>query len=87
MKGVRAGKNVRVELAPGGMTKLRRKLRRDQGEFTCRVVWKVNQRTGNRLVIVVDAFDGEVVVARPLASDGRADADANSPCRPATRSE
>jgi len=50
----------------------------DQREVADRIVRHIDQGTGHGLVIVVDAFDLEVVVARTLAADRRTDTDTNT---------
>jgi hypothetical protein len=60
---VRAGKNGGVELTARGVSKLWRELIGDQGEVADGVVGKVDEFAGDSFIVVVDAFDFEVVVA------------------------
>ncbi len=78
MESVGAGDDGGVELTTGGVAEFGRKLVGDEGEVTDGVVGHVDERTGNCLVVVVDTFDGEVVVAGTLTADGGADADADA---------
>jgi len=59
----------RVELTGVRVPKFRTKLIRQGGEFLHSVVRDDNQRTGHALIVVVDPFNREIVVARPLATD------------------
>src|SRR6202030_2670382 len=62
VQGVGSADDVGVELTAGGVAELGRELIGDEGELTDGVVGDVDEGTGDALVVVVDAFDGEVVV-------------------------
>ena len=61
-----------IELPARGMAIFRRELVCQQREFFHRIIRDDRKRTGHGLAIVVDSFDGEVVVARALSADGGA---------------
>ena len=57
-----------VELTAGGVTKLGVVLVRQEREVLHGIVGNRNQVASHGFVVVVDTFDGEVVVVGPLAS-------------------
>src|SRR5579862_3424947 len=61
----------RVELAAGGMAEFSVELVLQHREFGDSIVGKVHHRSGDVLAVVVGRFDGEIIVARPLAADRR----------------
>ena len=58
-----------VELAASGAAELRSVLVLEEGELGNGLVRHVNHAPGNALVVVVDAFHHEVVIAGPLAAN------------------
>ncbi|MYC67922.1 MAG: hypothetical protein F4X12_16465 [Acidobacteriia bacterium] len=68
----------RVELASGGAAEFRAVLVLQQREFRHRLVRHVHDAPRDALVVVVDALDHEVVVARPLAANRGAFAQARA---------
>jgi hypothetical protein len=78
VKTVSAADDIGVELAAGRMAELRGELVGEQGKLARRIVGDGNERSGHALVVIVDAFNGVVVVARPLAADGRSRAVPNT---------
>ena len=74
VEGVRSAGDDDVELSAGGVTEFRRELVGQQREFLNGIVRDVDQWSGYRLVVVVDTFNREVVVAGTLTADGRAGA-------------
>ena len=69
MKRVGAALDDGVELAAGRMTELSAELILQKREALHCVVRYDDEISGDRLVIVVDTFDREVVVVRPLAAN------------------
>ena len=74
VEGVRSAGDDDVELSASGVTEFRRELVGQQREFLNGIVRDIDQWSGYRLVVVVDTFNREVVVAGTLAADGRASA-------------
>jgi hypothetical protein len=60
------------------MAELRGELVGEQGKLARRIVGNGEKRPRHTLVVIVDAFNGVVVVARPLAADGRTRAGSNT---------
>src|ERR1035437_9597749 len=60
------------------MAEVRGELVGDQRKAANRITRNVDQRSGDCLVVVVDAFNLKVVVAGALAADRRTDADAQT---------
>ena len=58
-----------VELSARGVPEFGAKLILQQREFLSCLGWNIHQRTGNGLIVVVNALDHEVVVHRALAAD------------------
>ena len=57
-----------IELPAGAVPVLGRELGCEQRKFRNRIVRDEDQRPGDRLAVVIDALDGVIVVARPLAA-------------------
>ena len=66
---VSAGHNVRVELTTRGVTEFGRKLVGNERELSDGVIGDVDERTSNTLVVVVNTFDGEIVVTGTLSAN------------------
>ena len=78
MQLVGAALDDRIELAAGRMTVFGRELVLQHGELRNSIVGDEHQRPCHALIVVVDAFDSEIVVARTLAADGRSRSGANT---------
>src|SRR6266478_4834519 len=65
MKLVRSAQHNGVELTGVGMSEFRTELVLQRGEFLHRIDRDGNQGSGHTLVVIVDAFNREVVVPRP----------------------
>ena len=63
--------NDGVELAAGGMAKLGGELVLENGEFRHALVGHGQTVTGGVFPVVIDALHIEVIVAGPLAANGR----------------
>ena len=72
MEAVGAALSRGVELSTGRVAKLRAELILNNREVLDRVVGDIHDRTRHALVVVVDALDGKVVIARTLSADCRA---------------
>ncbi len=78
MELVGAGDDGGVELAAGGVTELGRELVGDEGEVADGIVGHVDEWAGDGLVVVVDAFNCEVIVTRALTADRWANTDTDT---------
>ena len=67
-----------VELTAGGVAELRREDVDDGGELADSVVGHIDQRPGDRLVVIVDTFNGVVVVFRAKSADRGAGSNAET---------
>ena len=71
MKSVGAAVYYDVELPTRRMPELRGELVLQEGEIADRIGGNVDERSGDALIVIVDPFDGEVVVAGTLPADRR----------------
>ena len=75
---VGAAANGGVELSAGGVSELRRELIDDGGELAGGIVGHIDQRTGDALVVVVDALNGVVVGFRAETANRRTGSNAKT---------
>src|SRR5438270_9821868 len=69
------------------MAELRRELVGNKGKALDRIIGNVDERTSDSLVVVVDAFNGEVVVTGTLSADRRPDANPDTARRGDSRTQ
>ena len=81
VKTIGAGFDIGIELSAGRVSEFGLKHVLQQCEFLNCVIGNVNERPRNRLAVVVDTFDCEVVIARALTADRGAFARANAASR------
>jgi hypothetical protein len=80
VKAVGAAFHGSIELTAGGVPELSTELIGQESEVIYRFRRHGDQRAGDSLIVVVHAFDGEVVVAGPLTADRRPHAVAHGGC-------
>ena len=81
MELVRSAHHDGVVLTAGGVAEFRAELVLQRGEFFHSVVGHGDQGPGDALIVVVHAFDREIVVPRTLAAYGRAGAGSQAAAR------